>query len=78
MKERRGSGYSPALPEGAPEKQWIADDVAVPHPAKAIRQGSEQVLRPEEERRIHTLRPSNLLAGLLLAAVILLGWLLAV
>lgn len=45
--------------------------------AKAIRQGSEQVLRPEEDRRIHTLRPSNLLAGLLLAAVILLGWLLA-
>lgn len=45
--------------------------------AKALRQGSEQVLRPEAGRRIRTLHPGNLVAGMGLALVILLGWLLA-
>ena len=45
--------------------------------ARAIREGSWKVLRRGEPRRFHSWRPINLVAGLALALVVLIGWLLA-
>lgn len=56
---------------------WLTFLLSATYTAKALREGSWKVLRPGEPRRFHTWRPRNLIAGLLLALVVLAGWLLA-
>lgn len=56
---------------------WLTFLLSATYTAKALREGSWKVMHPGERRRFHTWRPWNLLAGLLLAVVVLAGWLLA-
>ena len=44
--------------------------------AKAMRQGTENILRADRARRIKTFDPRNLVVGVFIAAVVLLSWLL--
>jgi uncharacterized BrkB/YihY/UPF0761 family membrane protein len=44
--------------------------------AKAMRQGTENILRADRARRIRTFDPRNLAVGVFLAAIVLLSWLL--
>jgi len=50
--------------------------VSATYTTKALRHGSERVLRPELSKQVRLLKPGNLLAGLGLALSVLLSWLL--